>query len=100
MYRSDYVKGRRYRVVGHGAYLSGMVPTAPYCQQGWRLDLNVGDVITCLGESMTMGDGVPALKWADSDGKWLANDCTFSPATGGLWGGQVPAAGFLEEDVK
>jgi hypothetical protein len=45
---------------------------------------------------MTMGDGVPALKWGDAEGKWLANDCLFMPIQGGMWGGQIPADGYLE----
>lgn len=96
MNRRDYKKGQRYRVVKAGAHLHGMQPVAPCVQQGWRKDLKVGDILTCQGESMTFGDGVPALKWADEDGQWLANDCLFSPIQGGMWGGQVPEDGYLE----
>jgi hypothetical protein len=95
----DYKKGQRYRVIREGARLRGMQPVGPHTQQGWRRELEVGDVITCLGTSMTFGDGVPAVKWGDEDGAWLANDCIFSPASGGLWGGQPPADGYLEEVV-
>lgn len=91
-----YERGQRYRVVKAGASLSGMKPIAPNCQQGWSMPLNVGDVITCTGKGMTFGDGVPALKWADENGQRLANDCLFRPAQGGMWGGQVPAEGYLE----
>lgn len=97
MNRRDYKKGRRYRVVRAGARLRGMQPISSCAQQGWRKDLEVGEILTCLGESMTFGDGVPAIKWGDETGEWLANDCIFSPVTGGLWGGQVPADGYLEE---
>lgn len=45
---------------------------------------------------MTFGDGVPALKWKDADGEWLANDCLFQPVQGGMWSGQVPEDGYLE----
>lgn len=92
-----YEKGKKYRVVKAGGKLWGMKPTAPYVQQGWGMNLSVGDIITCGGTSMTFGDGVPAMKWLDADGKWLANDCTFSPVKGGMWGGQLPEDGFLEE---
>lgn len=92
-----YEKGKRYRVVKPGAKLRGMKPIAPYCSQGWGKTLEVGEVITCAGSNMTFGDGVPALKWLDADGKWLANDCLFSPVQGGMWGGQVPEDGYLEE---
>jgi hypothetical protein len=92
-----YEKGRRYRVVKAGAKLSGMKPVAPYCEQGWGKELEIGEVITCAGTAMTFGDGVPAMKWHDADGRWLANDCLFSPVKGGMWGGQVPEDGYLEE---
>lgn len=97
---SKYESGKKYRVIKEGARLSGMKPTAPYCQTGWRQDLHVGDVLTCAGRSMTSGDGVPALKWKDADGEWLANDCLFHPVQGGMWSGQVPVDGYLEEAVK
>lgn len=96
MNRRDYIKGEKYRVVRAGAYLRGMTTVGRGVFNGWRRDLQVGDVITCLGESWTMGDGVPAIKWGDETGEWLANDCTFQPCGGGLWGGQVPLPGYLE----
>lgn len=92
-----YEKGRRYRVVRDGARLTGMQPIDRNAQQGWRKDLVVGDILTCLGTSMTRGDGVPALKWGDETGQWMANDCIFSPVSGGIWSGQVPVDGYLEE---
>lgn len=93
----DYRVGARYRVLRPGARLSGMMPTGPYCQKGWRRDLEPGDVLTYKGRSMTFGDGVPAMKWAGPDGEWLANDCTIWPYQGGMWGGMVPMDGLLEE---
>ena len=92
-----YEKGKQYRVIKDGAHLSGMRPVAPYTHQGWRMNLSLGQVITCDGTSMTFGDGVPALKWSDENGNYLASDCLFSPVKGDIiWGGQVPADGFLE----
>lgn len=92
-----FEKGKKYRVVKSGARLYGYKPIAPYCEEGWGKTLEVGEILTCAGSSMTMGDGVPAIKWKDSDGNWLANDCLFSPVQGGMWGGQVPEDGYLEE---
>ena len=92
-----YAKGKKYRVIKDGCRLTGMKPIAPYTQQGWAKRLAVGDVITCGGSSMTCGDGVPAMKWLDENGKWLASDCLFEPVDGGMWGGQVPKDGYLEE---
>jgi hypothetical protein len=94
---STYEAGQKYRVIREGARLTGMVPVAPYCQQGWSKQLHVGDVITCAGSGMTFGDGVPALKWKDEDGEWLANDCTFQPVQGGMWSGQIPEDGYLQQ---
>jgi hypothetical protein len=85
------------RVIREGARLTGMVPVAPYTQQGWSKQLHVGDVITCAGSGMTFGDGVPALKWKDENGQWLANDCIFQPVQGGMWSGQIPEDGYLQE---
>jgi len=94
---TKYEAGRKYRVIKEGARLTGLQPVSPNCQQGWRKDLHVGDVLTCAGKSWTMGDGVPALKWKGEAGEWLANDCLFHPVQGGMWSGQVPAEGYLEE---
>lgn len=95
--KSDYeqLKGRRFLVVRPGAKLTGMQPIAPNVQQGWEKKLGVGDVLTCAGVSMTFGDGVPVVKWLDAEGNHLANDCTFSPSTGGMWN-MAPADGYLE----
>jgi hypothetical protein len=92
-----YERGRKYRVIKAGAKLSGTKPVAPYCSQGFGKRLEVGEVITCAGSAMTFGDGVPALKWNDENDKWIANDCLFSPVKGGMWGGQIPEDGYLEE---
>lgn len=94
-----FEKGKRYRVIRPGARLSGMQPARPGTLQGWKRDLAVGDILTCLGTSMTRGDGVPAVKWADENGEQLAVDCTFDPVSGGLWSGQVPVDGYLEETL-
>lgn len=94
-----FEKGKKYRVVKPGARLRGYKPVGPNCEEGWSRDLEVGEIITCAGSSMTFGDGVPALKWHDKDGKWIANDCLFRPVQGGMWGGQVPEDGYLEEVV-
>ena len=97
-YRAQFQQGRRFRVAMPGCRLWGMQPSGPYCQQGWAKNLAVGEILTCLGESMTSGDGVPAIKWGGPDGEWLANDCTFDhrQVIGGMWGGQIPAPGILE----
>lgn len=95
MQQSDFRKGQKWRVTRDGASLSGMKPTGPYAQQGWSMPLPVGTILTCAGRKMTFGDGVPVIKWTDAEGEWLANDCTLSPSTGGIWS-SAPADGFLE----
>lgn len=100
-----YERGKKYRVVKEGGRLWGMKPTAPYCQTSWSKNLEVGEVLTCAGTSMTTRpffaaacrSGVPAMKWLDENGNHLANDCLFMPVKGGMWGGQLPEDGFLEE---
>jgi len=62
-----------------------MKPVGRYAQEGWAKKLRVGEVLTCDGSSMTFGDGVPIIKWFDENGHWLANDCEFKPAVGGMW---------------
>ena len=91
-----YKSGTRWRVIKPGAKLSGIQPIGAYAHQGWGKALEVGEIITCDGMRMTRGDGVPALKWTDQDGNYLAGDCTFRPVQGGMWGGQVPQDGYLE----
>jgi hypothetical protein len=91
----DFCKGTRWRVIRSGARLWGWT-SIPGGQQGWGLDLPLGMILTCEGSSMTSGDGVPAIKWTDENGKFLVSDCTFRPVKGGMWGGQVPADGYLE----
>lgn len=95
MIQRDFKAGQKWRVAIDGAFLSGMKPTGPYAQQGWAMRAPNGTVLTCTGVQMTFGDGVPTVKWADADGEWLANDCTFSPSTGGMWF-QAPIDGALQ----
>lgn len=96
-YKALFKKGQKFRVIKAGAKISGMVPIAPWTQQGFRRELEVGDVLTCRGSSMTAGDGVPAIKWADEKDDWICNDPLFYPQLdNGMWTGQYPARGYLE----
>lgn len=94
MSQSKFIKGQKWRVIKDGSSLSGMQPI-PGGQQGWGKRLAVGDVLTCAGVSMSFGDGVPLVKWLDENGKYLANDCEFLPAVGGMWN-MHPNLDFLE----
>lgn len=91
----DYRKGRKFRVIKNGARLTGLKPSGPWAQIGWGRILREGDVLTCAGESMTFGDGVPVIKWLDENGQWMANDCEFSPSIGSLWFSR-PDPSYLE----
>ena len=96
---AEYRPGMKFRVVKEGARLRGMelVPDVHYtAYQGFRYDLRVGDVITCVGSSMTMGDGVPAVKWQDPREGGRGFDVLFDPHAGGMWGGLPPEDGYLE----
>lgn len=102
MKQSDFKAGQKWRVIRSGAKLFGMKPAGPYAQQGWSMDLDVGTVLTCDGEKWTFGDGVPVIKWLDAEGNWLASDCEFRPAVGGVWS-TAPADGYLmpwSDDVQ
>lgn len=90
-----FKKGEQYRVTKPGASLSGWKPVAPYCQDGWGRPLEVGEILTCAGTSMSQGDGVPLVKWLDKDGEWVANDCEFHPSVGGMWALR-PDSSYLE----
>lgn len=92
--QSDFKPGTKWRVTRPGATLHGMKPAGPYAQQGWREVLEVGTILTVNRTSMSFGDGVPIVKWLDAGGKWIANDCEFSPSTGGMWH-QVPDLRYL-----
>lgn len=89
-----YREGQIWRVQSDAAKLTGMKPSGPYAQSGWRQTLKRGDILTCGGEKWTFGDGVPAITWMGPRGEWLANDCTLSPSVGSLWN-QRPAPGIL-----
>lgn len=95
-YENQFVRGAKFRIVKAGANISGMVPIAPYTQQGFREELAVGTILQCAGSSMTFGDGVPAIKWLREDGKYICNDAVFSHVQGGMWSGQYPAPGWME----
>jgi hypothetical protein len=75
----DYAAGQRYRVIRDGAYLDGWRPLDAHSHRAWNLPLRQGTVLTCQGRSMTMGDGMPVVKWAAANGQWLARDCEFHP---------------------
>lgn len=94
-YRGLFTVNRRFRIIKSGGSLYGMRAIRGG-QQGWRKMLDVDEVITCKDSSMTFGDGVPAVKWADANGIRLAHDCLFWPVIGGMWGGQIPMPGYLE----
>jgi hypothetical protein len=95
MKQSDFKEGQKWRVIKAGAQLQGMQPVDRYAQQGWSMKLAVGTVLTCAGSKWTFGDGVPVIKWLDENGNYLANDCEFHPAVGGMWA-SAPADGYLE----
>jgi hypothetical protein len=90
-----YDKGRRYRVARSGSRLCGMKPgSSAESYSSCYIQLEVGDVLTCAGDSMTMGDGWPAVKWLDAEGNHIAHDCTFWPQQGG-YGICRPKDGYL-----
>lgn len=96
-YNAQFVPGRKFCVIKAGASVGGMKPIGPGCHQGWHQKLEIGDVLICDGQSMTFGDGVPAVKWRmNSDDGHRIRDCIFSPVSGGMWGGQFPVPGYLE----
>ena len=90
-----FTKSKRYRVIKAGGRLVGLKPIQGG-QQGWARPAAVGEILTCAGEAMTFGDGVPVIKWLDADGGYIANDCEFRPAIGGLWTSR-PDPSYLEE---
>lgn len=92
----SYPAGSRWRVIKEGAYIDGMVPAGRSVQTGFRLDLEVGTILTSAGRSMTMGDGVPALKWREADNAWICNDALFHPHVGGIWDGYLPDPSYVE----
>lgn len=96
MRNEPFPRGSRWRVVRPGAAIAGMVPSGPGCQTFFRRPLAVGDVLTSLGTSMTMGDGVPALKWGDEAGENICNDAVFEPHVGTMWQGLRPDPSYLE----
>lgn len=94
-YCAQFTRGRRFRA-RQPFTLWGMQPSGPWSQTSWRLAIPPGTILTCAGESMTFGDGVPAIKWTDADGNYLAIDCCVDDIVGGMWGGQIPRPGLLK----
>jgi len=45
-------------------------------------NLPAGTLLTCLGVSDSVGDGVPIVKWADPEGKPFGLDAEFEPSIG------------------
>jgi len=90
--------GRQFRVVGVGAYLTGMAPLRdmPGVWEGWRQNLQVGDIIICTGFGAGFGsDPGYGVEWttekARHDG---AFNLEFRPTTGGMWS-YHPFPGYL-----
>ena len=83
-----YKKGKQYRVIRAGAWLSGLKPVGPSSWQGTRKDLNVGDVVVSDGARMGWG----------SDNIEISN-FTFEGFRGEFepnsWG--TPVTGYLTE---
>jgi hypothetical protein len=94
-YRDQFKRGQVYKCL-KPVRISGMRPLGPNEWQGFSVLIPEGDTIVCAGESMTAGDGVPAIKWNDGNNTPFGRDAIMSEIVGGMWGGQVPEPGYLE----
>jgi hypothetical protein len=96
--RADWPRGKQFRVVQSGAWLSGMVPIGVgNAYQGWRQDLSIGDVITCLGFSPGWGSDPGYGIHFTTEQAEQARACfvEFRPMAGGLFD-YHPMDGWLE----
>lgn len=90
------VKGARFIVTAEGAYLSGMESIAPFTWQGKRVDLAVGDVITCRGFGPGFGSDPGRGYHFDVEGAEPLAFAEFHPSGGHpIWSYGQPAASHL-----
>lgn len=94
-YREQFKKGVKFRCLTP-IRITGMRSRGPRCWQGYGETFPAGSILTCLGESMTFGDGVPAIKWGREDDQVICMDALIEDVVGGMWGGQIPTPGLLE----
>lgn len=85
----DWPEGQRFRVIADGCWLSGWVmhPDLRNVYQGWRHDLAVGDVITCLGADFGFGsDPGYGIHWTNDAVKTArAMKVEFKPSIGSIF---------------
>ena len=98
--REDWPEGQEFRVVKDGAFLDGMVPTHPSAFSGWKYDLPVGAVITCLGYRRGWGSdpGPDIVQWSCHESKRVhASFVEFRPQGGKTIYDSRPMDGYLEK---
>lgn len=105
--REAWPKGQQFTVVRAGGYLDGWqpVPDVHYtAHRGWRYNLAVGDVITCLGFGPGWGsDPGYGVHWTcEAAREALASAVQFQPSEGHIFsfkpkdGYLHPKGGYLE----
>lgn len=87
----DFRPGRKFRVVKPGLCLRGWVPVVG-ASQGWGHDLNVGDVVECLGHGPGMGsDPGHGLEFTSEAAREAgAFHVEIQPNVGGIWNFHPP----------
>lgn len=89
----EYAPEGKFKVVGHGAWLTGLEPIGQMAWKGWRRDLVVGEVIVCTGFGAGWGsDPGYGIEFLDPGG---AMHVEVHPQAGGMWAYR-PAPGILE----
>ena len=66
--REFFETGRQFKIVRDGGSISGWKPMGPGCQQGWRCELKVGDIVTYRGWQYSGGsDGISCRSFSTSN---------------------------------
>lgn len=93
----EYAPGRKYRVRVTGAWLDGMITAGPSAWQGWRQDLQPGDILTCTGYGPGFGSdpGFGVEFTSEQSEIDEAFHCEVRPMAGGIWN-YHPAPGVVE----
>ena len=89
--------GARFVVVAEGGSLRGMTPCGPGVTTTDRVELEVGDVLTCIGHGPGWGsDPGYGYRWRP-EGRWAhMSHIQFSPAPFSIWSFGVPYVGYIE----